>query len=115
MARGDISIVNLPAPSGRAGREQVGARPAIVVQTDASDPNLPTTLIVPFTSKSAALRFPHTIQVDPSPYNGLAMTSVLLIFQLRAIDKRRLGNTIGRLEQHYVEQVENEIRRLLGL
>ena len=115
MARGGILKVDLPAPSGRVGHEQVGHRPAIVVQTDATDASLPTTMIVPVTSNLSALRFSHTFRVDPSPQNGLTRPSVLLVFQLRAIDKRRLGNSIGRLEQRHLQQLETEMRRLLGL
>jgi mRNA interferase MazF len=72
-------------------------------------------MIVPFTSNLAALRFPYTFRVDPTPENGLARPSVLLVFQLRAIDKKRLGNRIGRLEQHDLRQLETEMRGLLGL
>ena len=115
MARGDVLTVDLPAPSGAAGHEQVGYRPAIVVQTGLTNANFSTTMIVPLTSNLNALRFPHTIQVDPSPQNGLATPSVLLVFQLRAIDKRRLGKRLGRLEQHHMQQLEIEIRHLLGL
>jgi len=115
MARGDIFSVNLPTPSGGGGREQTGQRPALVIQTDLSDSSLPTTIIIPFTSKSVALRFPHTFVVDPSPRNGLTYSSVLLVFQLRAIDKNRLGNHIGCLEDHHLQRLESEMRNLLGL
>jgi len=115
MARGDIVTVDLPVPSHQAGHEQVGRRPAIVVQTDVTDASLPTTMIVPLTSKLSAMRFPYTFRVDPSPQNGLTRPSVLLVFQLRAIDRKRLGVNIGCLEQHYMEQLESEIRHLLGL
>jgi mRNA interferase MazF len=114
MARGDIITVDLPAPAGRAGHEQVGYRPAIVVQADVTDASLPTTMIVPLTSNLNALRFPHTICVDPSPQNGLTKPSVLLVFQLRAIDKRRLGTTVGQLEGHHLRELETEMRHLLG-
>ena len=115
MARGDVFTVDLPAPSGRAGHEQVGYRPAIVVQTDVTDASLPTTMIVPLTSNLSALRFPHTFRIDPSSQNGLTRPSALLVFQLRAIDKKRLGRRIGRLEQHHLQQLEAETRCLLGL
>jgi mRNA interferase MazF len=115
MARGDILTVELPTPSGRPGHEQVGYRPAIVVQTDITDVRLPTTMIVPLTANLNALRFPHTIRVDPSPKNGLTQPSVLLVFQLRAIDKRRVSNKLGRLESHHMDQLEAEMRDLLGL
>jgi len=108
MARGDVVTVNLPAPAGRPGCEQVGYRPAIVVQTDDTDANLPTTMVVPMTSNLAAMRFPYTFRVDPSPQNGLTKPSVLLVFQLRAIDKGRLGKTIGNLEQHHLQQLESQ-------
>lgn len=115
MARGDVVTVDLPVPADRPGREQVGYRPAIVVQTDDTEANLPTTMVVPITSNLSAIRFPHTFRVDPSPQNGLAKPSVLLVFQLRAIDKKRLGKTIGHLEQHHLQQLEFEIRLLLDI
>lgn len=115
MARGDIFAVDLPAPSGRVGHEQMGCRPAVLVQTDITDASLSTTMIVPFTSNLSALRFPHTFRVDPSPQNGLTTSCVLLVFQCRAIDKTRLGNRIGQLEQQHLQQLEAEMRRLLGL
>jgi mRNA interferase MazF len=114
MARGDIVVIDLPAPAD-PGHEQVGSRPAIVVQTDVTDASLPTTMIVPFTSNLSALRFPHTISIAPSAQNGLSRASVLLVFQLRAIDKARLATRIGQLEQHYLQELEGEIRALLGL
>jgi mRNA interferase MazF len=115
MARGDVVIVNLPVPADRPGHEQVGYRPAIVVQTDDADANLPTTMVVPMTSNLSAMRFSHTFRVDPSPQNGLTKPSVLLVFQLRAIDRGRLGKTIGHLERHHLQQLESEIRLLLDL
>jgi mRNA interferase MazF len=115
MARGDVILVNLPVPSGPSGHEQVGLRPAIVVQADISSADLPTTIVIPMTSSQSASRFPHTISVDPSPHNGLSTPSFLLVFQLRAIDKRRLGNKIGRLEDPHLEKLEAEMRQLLGL
>ena len=103
MARGDILVVDLPAAMVQPGHEQAGNRPAIIVQTDISDPKLPTTMIVPFTSNLNALYFPHTIRIEPSSQNNLKKSSVLLVFQLRAIDKKRLGKKIGRLEEDILD------------
>ncbi len=55
------------------------------------------------------------LRIEPSAMNGLTMPSVLLIFQLRAIDQRRILGTVGRLEQEYLDQLEIEMKRLLGL
>jgi mRNA interferase MazF len=72
-------------------------------------------MVVPVTSKLAALRFPHTIQVNPSSANGLTEPSVLLVLQLRALDRSRLDRAIGHLEESYLRQLDEEIRQMLGL
>jgi len=115
MARGDIVTVHLPAPTGQPGHEQIGSRPALVVQTDNPATNLPTTIIVPMTGQLEAERFPYTLRIDPSPQNGLSRSSVLLIFQMRAIDVRRLGHRVGSLERHHIQALEAEMRCLIGL
>ena len=115
MARGDIVIVTLPAVARGSGHEQIGRRPALVVHDDATSRALSVTMIVPFTTQNSASRYPHTIPVDPSPQNGLRSPSILLVFQLRAIDRRRVGHTVGQLESRLMTQVDEEMRRLLGL
>lgn len=115
MQRGDIVYADLPWPQGRPGHEQAGTRPAVVVMNAASAGKLPLVTVVPFTGKMGALQFPHTIKVDPSPGNGLTQSSVLLVFQLRALDKRRIAKVAGRLEDHHLRQLEAEMRDLLGL
>ncbi|MGQ9625282.1 MAG: type II toxin-antitoxin system PemK/MazF family toxin [Anaerolineae bacterium] len=107
--------VELPPPLGGVGHEQAGRRPAIAVQADVASYNLPTLMRVPITGQLSALRFPYTIRVEPSNVNGLTQPSVLLVFQLRAIDRRRILETIGRLEQNYLDQLDAEMRRLLNL
>ena len=114
MARSDVIIVYIPTPSDHTGHEQIGSRPAVVVQSDVNDSNLPTAMIIPFTSNLQAMRFPHTIRIEPSTYNGLSTPSVLLVFQLRAIDKRRIGRTVGRLETSNINQLKIELKSLLG-
>ena len=115
MARGDVLRVELPPPPGGAGHEQAGRRPAIAVQADVMGITLPTLMIVPLTGQLSALRFPYTIRVEPSNVNGLTQPSVLLVFQLRAIDRQRILETIGRLEQDYLDQLDAEMQRMLGL
>lgn len=115
MARGDVLRVELPTPGPLGGREQAGVRPVVAVQADPPAAALPTVMIVPFTSQLSALRFPYTIKIEPSALNGLTQPSVLLVFQLRAIDRRRILTTIGRLEQVYLDQLDAEMQRLLSL
>jgi mRNA interferase MazF len=115
MARGDIVLVNLPQPIGGAGHEQAGNRPALVVHDDATFTTLSVIMIIPFTSQLNAQNFPHTILVQPSAQNGLNYPSVLLVFQLRAIDRNRITDTIGRLEENIMQRVNEEMKGLLGL
>ena len=115
MQRGDIVLVELPQVAGISGHEQIGKRPALVVHNDATSSNLSVIMIVPVTSNLSAQNFAHTISIQPSQQNGLNMPSVLLIFQLRAIDKRRIVKKIGIIEAPILEQVSAELKALLGL
>jgi mRNA interferase MazF len=115
MTRGDIVLVNLPQTSDGAGHEQAGTRPALIVHEDATSDTLSVVMIVPFTSNLKAQRFPHIILIQPTKENGLTVPSVLLIFQLRAIDKHRVGRKIGHLEEELMGKANQEIKELLGL
>jgi mRNA interferase MazF len=115
MDRGDIVLVDLPRPAGAGGHEQVGKRPALIVHDDATSRTLSVIMIIPFTGKLSAQRFPHTILVQPSSTNGLSCQSVLLVFQLRAIDRQRIQGTIGHLDPQIMQSVDEEMKRLLGL
>jgi mRNA interferase MazF len=108
MARGDILLVGLPESDKR---EEKGNRPAIAVQTDIA--TSPMLMIVPVTSSLGALRFPFTIKIEPSEQNGLTLPSVAMVFQLRAIDRKRVIQKIGELELQYLTQVDAEIWQML--
>lgn len=112
MNAGDIYTVEIPSSDGR---EQAGTRPAIIAQASQFENRLPTVLIVPLTSQMAAQGFPGTFLIQPDTENGLAVTSVALVFQLRAIDKRRLKNTIGQLSASHMDQLLQHIKILLQL
>ena len=114
MARGDVIIVDFPSPAGSSGREQIGTRPAVVVQSGKKAATLPTTIVIPFTSKLSASKFPYTVLVNPSSQNGLTTQSVMLIFHVRAIDNKRIGRKLGRLEKNYFERLNDGLKSLLG-
>ena len=108
MARGDVLLVNLP-PSRR--REQSGRRAVVAVQTDiAGEPML---MIAPITSNLGALRFAFSVRVEPSPDNGLTSPSVVMIFQMRAIDKSRIIRKLGQLSPADMERIDAEIWSML--
>jgi len=108
MARGDVLIVSLPATDGR---EQSGRRPAVAVQTDiAGEPML---MVAPITSNLKASRFRFTVKIDPSSENGLSETSVIMVFQMRAIDKTRVVKKLGTLSDSDLRLVDSEIWKML--
>jgi mRNA interferase MazF len=115
MQRGDIVLVNLPQATGIGGHEQAGTRPALVVHDNSTSESLSLIMIIPLTSNLTTNKFVHTILVQPSEQNGLSVVSVLLVFQLRAADKRRIVKKIGVLETAIMTQVDIELRKLLGI
>jgi len=115
MPRGDVLKVNLPYPAQGTSHAQAGRRPAIAVLSDASPLGNPMVMVIPVTAQLPALRFPHTIRIEPSAANGLTLPSVLLVFQLRAIDRVRVVEVIGHLEGGYLGQLDDEMRRMLSL
>jgi mRNA interferase MazF len=115
MERGDVVRVDLPAPQGKPGREQIGERPAAILQATVAIANLATVVVVPFTSKQHATKFAGSVLVAKSPTNGLSVDSVALVSQLRAIDKKRVRRTDGKLSESDLAIIESKIRELLGL
>jgi mRNA interferase MazF len=96
---------------GVEGKEQRGLRPAIFV----ADTHTGVAIVIPCTSNLQALRFPFTLRLEPSRVNGFDATSVALVFQLRAIDKKRLVKKVGQLEKPSVKELDIMMRLLLGL
>ena len=108
MNKGDIWLVEIPQTNGY---EQSGKRPVIIITDTKSN----IAIVIPFTSNIQALRFPYTIEVEPSEENGLNVKSVALIFQIRAIDKKRLKSKIGKLENNIINKIDKMLRDLLQI
>ena len=110
MSVGDIHWVDLPAADGR---EQRGRRPAVVLQDDSYGGELPVVLVAPLTTARATMRFAGTTLVRPTSENGLTQESVVLMFQLRAID-RRIQGRIGAVSEEDLEVMFEVLGKLLG-
>lgn len=109
MIKGEVWRVRLPSVPGHT---QAGERPAVVVQNEPFLSALPTVLVVPFTGRLAASRFPGSLVVQPDGQNGLTAPSVALVFQLAALDKQRLLHRLGELDAATLDQVEALIQQL---
>ena len=111
LGRGDMHWIEFPVSSAR---EQAGRRPAIIVQADTA-PSLPTVFVFPLTSNPHASRFPGTFEVEASSSSGLHARSVVLSFQLRAIDRNRVGERLGSLDPRDLTSLDAHLRSLLSL
>ena len=108
MTKGEIWVSDLP-PTG--GHVQQGHRPALIV----ADTTKAIATVIPMTSSLAATRFPYTIVLPPTEDNGLDKPSVLLVFQLGAVDKRFLHRSIGRLDPATLGRVDAQLKAMLHI
>jgi len=90
MDRGEIYDAELDAPGTVPGHEQIGYRPVLIISPAAYNIRSLFVVIVPFTKTQKLGSLPHTITVEPSVQNGLDVRSILLVLQIRALDKRRI-------------------------
>lgn len=111
MNVGDIRWVELPDVNGR---EQSGRRPAIILQDEKFSASLPTTIVVPLSSAIAALRFPGTALIKATIGSGLRSDSVALVFQIRAIDRSRVKETMGAVSTSELAEIRAELCKLFG-
>ncbi len=111
VKRGDIFYADL---SPVVGSEQGGVRPVVIVQNDVGNKHSPTVIAAAITSKIDKTKLPTHIEVMADKF-GLAKNSVILLEQVRTIDKKRLKEKMGHLEDDTMEKVNNAISLSLGL
>ena len=109
VKRGELYYADL---SPVVGSEQGGIRPVLVVQNDVGNKYSPTIIAAAVTSKINKARLPTHIEL-PSAY-GLAKDSVILLEQIRTLDKRRLKERIGELPSSTMNLVNRAILISLG-
>ena len=111
IRRGDIFYADL---SPVVGSEQGGTRPVLVVQNDVGNKYSPTVIAAAITSKINKAKLPTHIEIDAARY-GLSKDSVILLEQVRTIDKKRLREKIGRLDDVQMIKVNDALSISFGL
>ena len=111
VRRGDIFYADL---SPVVGSEQGGTRPVLIVQNDTGNRHSPTVIAAAITSQLGKARLPTHITV-PGREVGLAKDSVVLLEQIRTLDKRRLREHMGRLSDEQMSRVNEAIAVSFGL
>ena len=115
VRRGDIFYADL---SPVVGSEQGGLRPVLIVQNDIGNRYSPTVIAAAITSRMSKTKLPTHIDVcraEISTDPGLARDSVILLEQIRTLDKRRLKEKMGHLDDHLMAQVDSAILVSFGL
>ena len=111
MKRGDIYYADL---SPVVGSEQGGVRPVLIVQNDVGNRYSPTVIAAAITSQKEKSKLPTHIELD-SKNCGLSKDSVVLLEQIRTIDKRRLREKMGSLDANSMSQVNHARSISFGL
>lgn len=111
VRRGDVYLVELDPTRGS---ELKKTRPAVIIQNDVDNRYSPVTIIAPITSKFDTKFYPTEVLIKP-PEGGLRTDSVVLLNQLRVVDKGRLGRRLGTLKPATMALVNDAITIALAL
>ena len=111
IKRGEIYYADL---SPVVGSEQGGVRPVLIVQNDVGNRYSPTVIAAAITSQQNKARLPTHIEIEARTY-GLSKNSIVLLEQVRTLDKRRLRERMGCLDEKAMQRVDGAIAISLGL
>ncbi|HWP51355.1 MAG TPA: type II toxin-antitoxin system PemK/MazF family toxin [Clostridia bacterium] len=111
VKRGDIFYADL---SPVVGSEQGGVRPVLIVQNDVGNRYSPTVIAAAITSQKDKSKLPTHIELS-SQSCGLSRDSIVLLEQIRTIDKRRLKERMGRLDEESMDQINHALQVSFGL
>ena len=111
VKRGDIFYADL---SPVVGSEQGGVRPVLVVQNDVGNKYSPTVIVAAITSQINKAKMPTHIELSGDEY-GLSKDSVVLMEQIRTVDKKRLKEKIGHMDSEKTCAIDEALRISFGL
>jgi mRNA interferase MazF len=111
IRRGDIIYADL---SPVIGSEQGGVRPVLVIQNDIGNKYSPTVIVAAITSQINKAKLPTHVELAAEEY-GITKDSVILLEQIRTIDKKRLKEKIGHLSDDLMKKVDEGLQISFGL
>mgnify|MGYP000217041509 FL=1 len=106
IKRGDIFYADLRPV---VGSEQGGIRPVLIIQNDTGNRHSPTVICAAITSKMNKAKLPTHVEIDAFHYD-IVKDSVILLEQLRTIDKKRLKDKVCHLDNEIINQVDKALR-----
>ncbi|MED0680961.1 type II toxin-antitoxin system endoribonuclease NdoA [Aneurinibacillus thermoaerophilus] len=111
VKRGDVYFADL---SPVVGSEQGGVRPVLVIQNDIGNRFSPTVIVAAITAQIQKAKLPTHVEIDAKTY-AFERDSVILLEQIRTIDKQRLTDKITHLDEEMMERVNEALQISLGL
>ncbi|MCC3358069.1 MULTISPECIES: type II toxin-antitoxin system endoribonuclease NdoA [Bacillaceae] len=111
VKRGDVYFADL---SPVVGSEQGGVRPVLVIQNDIGNRFSPTVIVAAITAQIQKAKLPTHVEIDAERY-GFERDSVILLEQIRTIDKQRLTDKITHLDEEMMDRVDDALQISLGL
>ncbi|MBO9131377.1 type II toxin-antitoxin system endoribonuclease NdoA [Bacillus sp. 165] len=111
VKRGDVYFADL---SPVVGSEQGGVRPVLVIQNDIGNRFSPTVIVAAITAQIQKAKLPTHVEIDAKKY-GFERDSVILLEQIRTIDKQRLTDKITHLDDEMMDRVDEALQISLGL
>lgn len=111
IKRGDIFYGDL---SPVIGSEQGGIRPVLIVQNDIGNKYSPTVIVAAITSQINKAKLPTHVELNAEEY-GITKDSVILLEQIRTIDKKRLKERVGHLSDDMMKKVDEALQISFGL
>ncbi|HET7522490.1 MAG TPA: type II toxin-antitoxin system PemK/MazF family toxin [Bacillales bacterium] len=111
VKRGDVYFADL---SPVVGSEQGGVRPVLIIQNDIGNRFSPTVVVAAITAQIQKAKLPTHVEIDAKRY-GFERDSVILLEQIRTIDKQRLTDKITHLDDEMMRHVEDALQISLGL
>lgn len=111
VKRGDIYFADL---SPVVGSEQGGFRPVLIIQNDIGNRFSPTVIVAAITAQIQKAKLPTHVEIDAKTY-GLDRDSVILLEQIRTIDKQRLTDKITHLDDELMARVNEGLSISVGL
>ncbi|KGX87832.1 MULTISPECIES: type II toxin-antitoxin system PemK/MazF family toxin [Pontibacillus] len=111
VKRGDVYFADL---SPVVGSEQGGVRPVLILQNDIGNRFSPTVIVAAITAQIQKAKLPTHVEIDAERY-GFERDSVILLEQIRTIDKQRLTDKITNLDDSMMTKVDEALQISLGL
>ncbi len=111
VKRGEIYYADL---SPVVGSEQGGVRPILIIQNDVGNKYSPTVIVAAITSQINKARLPTHVEITAQDF-GLPKDSVVLLEQIRTIDKKRLREKVGKFDDDMMKKIDEALKISVGL